>query len=47
MFVWLLKILYQTCIAFDQNKIIYDQKKNVRSKSNIWKSKQFKSVCEQ
>jgi hypothetical protein len=27
MFVWLLKILYQTCIAFDQNEIIYDTKK--------------------
>jgi hypothetical protein len=27
MFVWLLKILCQTCIAFDQNKIIYDKKK--------------------
>ena len=27
MFVWLLKILCQTYIAFDQNKIIYDKKK--------------------
>jgi hypothetical protein len=27
MFVWLLKILYQTCITFDQNEIIYDTKK--------------------
>ena len=27
MFVWLLKILCQTCIAFDQDKIIYDKKK--------------------
>ena len=25
MFVWLLKILCQTFIAFDQNKIIYDK----------------------
>ena len=47
MFVWLLKILCQTCIAFNQNKIINDQKKNVRSKSKIWKGKQFKSVWEQ
>ena len=27
MFAWLLKILCQTFIAFDQNKIIYDKKK--------------------
>ena len=27
MFAWLLKILCQTFIAFDQNKIIYNQKK--------------------
>jgi len=27
MFVWLLKILCQTFIAFDQNKIIYDKNK--------------------
>jgi hypothetical protein len=26
MFAWLLKILCQTFIAFDQNKIIYDKK---------------------
>ena len=28
MFAWLLKILCQTFIAFDQNKIIYDKKKS-------------------
>ena len=28
MFVWLPKILCQTFIAFDHNKIIYDKKKN-------------------
>ena len=28
MFAWLLKILCQTFIAFDQNRIIYDKKKN-------------------
>jgi hypothetical protein len=28
MFVWLLKILCQTFIAFDKNKGIYDQKKH-------------------
>ena len=27
MFAWLLKILCQTFIAFDQNKIIYDNNK--------------------
>jgi hypothetical protein len=27
MFAWLLKILCQTFIAFDQNRIIYDKKK--------------------
>ena len=33
MFAWLLKILCQTFIAFDQNKIIYDKKK--KNKNNI------------
>ena len=28
MFAWLLKILCQTFIAFDQNRIIYDKKNN-------------------
>ena len=28
MFLWLPKILCQTFIAFDHNKIIYDKKKN-------------------
>ena len=32
MFAWLLKILCQTFIAFDQNKIIYDQKKKWQEK---------------
>ena len=32
MFAWLLKILCQTFIAFDQNKIIYDKKK--KNKNN-------------
>lgn len=32
MCVLLLKILCQTYIAFDQNKIIYDQKKNNNKK---------------
>ena len=31
-FVWLLKILCQTFIAFDQNKIIYDKKSSMMDK---------------
>jgi hypothetical protein len=31
MFAWLLKILCQTFIAFDQNKIIYDKKKYMKT----------------
>jgi hypothetical protein len=31
MFAWLLKILCQSFIAFDQNKIIYDKKKKKKS----------------
>ena len=32
MFEWFLKILCQTFIAFDQNKIIYDRKKKKKRK---------------
>ena len=39
MFAWLLKILCQTFIAFDQNKIIYDKKKK--------KLLQNKDLCNQ
>ena len=31
MFAWLLKILCQTFIAFDQNKIIYDNNNKIRT----------------
>ena len=31
-FVWLLKILCQTFIAFDQNKTIYDKKSSMMDK---------------
>ena len=31
MFAWLLKILCQTFIAFDQNKIIYDKIKLIKT----------------
>ena len=42
MFVWLLKILCQTFIAFDQNKIIYDKKKSIFK----LKKKKFKlQIC--
>ena len=35
MFAWLLKILFQTFIAFDQNKIIYDKKKKKSFVENL------------
>jgi hypothetical protein len=35
MFVWLLKILCQTFIAFDQNKIIYDKKKKMAGENKV------------
>ena len=35
MFVWLLKILCQIYIAFDQNKIIYDKKKSSLKIENL------------
>jgi hypothetical protein len=34
MFVWLLKIVCQTYIAFDQNKIIYDKKQKKNNLKN-------------
>ena len=41
MFAWLLKILCQTFIAFDQNKIIYDQKKTKKKNNTVSNSLQF------
>ena len=35
MFAWLLKILCQTFIAFDQNKIIYDKKKYMKTITRV------------
>ena len=41
MFAWLLKILCQTFIAFDQNKIIYDKKKKNFCKIKIYAINKF------
>ena len=44
MFVWLLKIVCQTYIAFDQNKIIYDKKqKKKQSKKQLYICRYFNS----
>ena len=35
MFAWLLKLLCQTFIAFDKNKIIYDKKKTKKNEKTM------------
>ena len=49
MFVWLLKILCQSFIAFDQNKIIYDKKKklSVPITTNVVSSNPAQARCTQ